>query len=178
MCPRTGPGRARQRQRQRGPEPSGSCETAGGQGAAGRPGAAGAASRWPRIAWGRSSPPRGRRAGNTLGFFLRFVLAISMPSIPPFFLSPSCPCACGGPADAPTAEFPGPAPAGSGFFDDFRAAATAVCFALRSANPRAPWQAAALAALYVPASRWRFKHVNKARVSGEASVFSSLPLLE
>lgn len=71
-----------------------------------------------------------------------------------------------------------PAPAGSGFFDDFRAAANAVCFALRSVNPRAPWQAAALAALFALASRWRFKHINKAQVSGEASVFSSLPLLE
>lgn len=56
----------------------------------------------------------------------------------------------------------GPALAGSGFFDDFRAAANAVCFALRSANPRAPWQAVALAALFALASRWRFKHINKA----------------
>ena len=71
-----------------------------------------------------------------------------------------------------------PAPAGSGFFDDFRAAANAVCFALRSANPRAPWQAVALAALFALASRWRFKHINKAQVSGEASVCSGLPLLE
>lgn len=64
------------------------------------------------------------------------------------------------------------------FFDDFRAAANAVCFALRSANPRAPWQAAALAALFALASRWRLKHINKAEASGEASVLSSLPLLE
>lgn len=71
-----------------------------------------------------------------------------------------------------------PAPAGSRFFDDFRAAANAVCFALRSANPRAPWQAAALAALFALASRWRLKHINKAEASGEASVLSSLPLLE
>lgn len=71
-----------------------------------------------------------------------------------------------------------PAPAGSGSCRDFRAAANAVCFASRSANPRAPWQAVALAALFVLASRWRFKHINKAQASGEASVCSSLPLLE
>lgn len=81
-------------------------------------------------------------------------------------------------APHPLWRSPGPRAAGSRIFDDFRAAANAVCFALRSANPRAPWQAAALVALFALASWWRFKHINKAQVSGEASVFSSLPLLE
>lgn len=61
---------------------------------------------------------------------------------------------------------PRPTPAGgSSVFGGFRAAATAVCFALRSANPRALWQAVTVAALLALASRWRFKHVNKAAAS-------------
>lgn len=86
-------------------------------------------------------------------------------------------CALASPA-SPVAELRTPRRRQPGPFDDFRAAANAVCFALRSANPRAPWQAAALVALFAPASWWRFKHINKAQVSREASVFSSLPLLE